>query len=195
MFESFFAPLLLVGHSLLFAFGWWIGGLIYSKNKLLQKSGKKLIETKTKALQTNPVIRQFAHKVENGQLTNASVFLFFLITVKSIGMILLGFVGLSILVMPFQGSMMLAMVREMQNSDLKPDRQFYSVTISQLFAHLSLGVIGNWLGYRYFLVDNASLRLIEFDWLFPLIGLFIITAGIAAHNETRFFQRNKTLIG
>ncbi len=193
---EYFISIALLSHLALFAIGWWVGKAIYNKSPRLQNLGRTILEKKHEGLSKNPILKLFTQQVNKNNLTTAGSILFALIAIKSVGMILVGFVGISLLLMIVQGMIMYALIAQMQHTGLT-DRSVFLVMSTQLLSHLSLGIVGNWAGYQYFLknLPISDMGILEWPAFSVLVLVFLVTTVITAWKETLFYQRNKALIG
>jgi len=137
----------------------------------------------------------FDEKIGQGSTFQPRVILSFMILIKSFGMLLLGIVGLSLMIMPIQGVLMSALV-EQSREKLELKEGFSKAILPQFITQLHLTIIGNLVGIEHFTdfypdqvkaLLNHPLLLASF--LIPLAASWI-TAGI----EVNFYKNNRDLL-
>ena len=169
--------------------------MLYPKTNRLKKIGNQLFELKQKGLKQNPVLKLFARLVDSGKILQGSTILFVLINIKSLGMFFFGIIGLTLPVILFQGIMMYALIAEVSERKID-NKPVFQVMILQMVAHISLAIVGNWIGFQYF-YNSLVISLQELlDWpSFLMLIMISMAAAIGtARRETLFYQANKRLI-
>ena len=190
-----FVPLFFLIHILLFVLFYYVSGKFLESKAWFLSLGEKLFKAKEKQLGNNALLKAFARAVENESIYKARFIIFSLVLLKSIGMALLGFVGMSFIMVPIQAIMMAALMQKTSQAGV-PEADLFSVTGIQLAAMTTATVLGNFMGWRHF-VDRLWFNTI-FDRDFYLIliaSLVLITLSwFTAYKEVNFYKANKRLI-
>ena len=190
---SIFGLILL--HLILFQLGLKVGGNSYDSSNWRKRLGQKLMDTKKIQLQKNPLLKRFAQLMEQEKTVKGQLLLALLIWLKSLGMVLIGLVGLTLLLVPVQGVMMACLLRNASDSGLD-GKTMVSVMLIQLIAQLLLGAWGNRIGWALFM--DGGMASLEgtgmMTWALFSLVLSIVLITLTAAMEARFYQANQRLI-
>lgn len=183
---------LLPAYSLLFIASILIGNRVYPNSSGLQKLGAKLFIAKQKQLSNNKVFALFDKKIQQGATFAPMLILTFLILLKSVGMLILGATGLSLLMVPLQGILTSALINYSKNNGLF-DEGIRKAIFPQFITQIHLTLVGNLIGLKFILGLYAN----EINQLFTstvfLLSLLVplISSAVTAYIEVNYFKENR----
>ncbi len=186
---------LFAAYSILFIASMSVGNKLYPKASGLQKLGAKLFNAKQKQLSSNKVFVLFDKKIQQGATFAPTLILTFLILVKSVGMLILGATGLSLVMIPLQGILTSALINYSKNNGHAVEG-IRKAIFPQFITQIYLTLIGNLIGLKLLFDRYTS----EIDQLFAstvfLLSVLVplISSAITAYIEVSYFKENRESI-
>lgn len=178
-------------YSILFLSSLTIGERTYTGSLRLQKLGAHLFAAKQKQLTSNKVFAIFDKKIQEGSTLAPTLILTILILLKSVGMLLAGIVGLSLLIVPVQG-VLTAALTEYSKEKGHPIKGIRKAIFPQFITQTHLTIIGNLIGLKLILDLHTG----DIDQFFGsaifLLTLLIplISSAITAYVEVNYYREN-----
>ncbi len=172
-----------------------IGNRVYPNSLSLQKLGKKLLTAKQKQLSSNKVFVLFDKKIQEGATLTPTLILTFLILVKSVGMLILGATGLSLVMIPLQGTLTSALTQYSKKNGHSIEG-IRKALFPQFITQIHLTLIGNLIGLKL-IFDLYTNEIDQFfastTFLFSLL-IPLISSAITAYVEVNYFKENRESI-
>lgn len=186
---------LFAAYSILFMASMIIGNRVYPNSLSLQKLGKKLLTAKQKQLSSNKVFVLFDKKIQEGATLTPTLILTFLILVKSVGMLILGATGLSLVMIPLQGTLTSALTQYSKKNGHSIEG-IRKALFPQFITQIHLTLIGNLIGLKL-IFDLYTNEIDQFfastTFLFSLL-IPLISSAITAYVEVNYFKENRESI-
>ncbi|GAB5527847.1 MAG: hypothetical protein Roseis2KO_57190 [Roseivirga sp.] len=194
--SSLIIQLFFISQLFLFLLGFFLPIRYFKKQDWFQTTGKKLIAAKEKQLRTNPLLKYFVRKVEEGAVLQARLIIATLICLKSIAMGVIAIVGISLIIIPIQALMTATLYEQVKLKGIA-EESLSSVTGLQLATMLIATVAGNLIGWRVFVDDLTFTAALhgEHYAITLMMVVMLILSWFTASREVRFYKKNKTLLG
>lgn len=184
------------GHLILYLLCFFLLSRPLKKQNWFQNLGKRLVTSKEKQLKTNPLLKTFSRSIDQKRIGTARIIIASLIFLKSVGMVFIGVIGMTVILIPVQAVMMASMSEQIRHKGISDDG-LSRVTGFQLATMIIGTTIGNLIGWRLF-IDNLTFRTTLDEEFYALsimtLGMLIFT-WLTARREVEFYQVNRRLIG